>query len=366
MAENENGQEKTEQPSPKRREEAIEKGNVAKSSELNSVAVLIATLIVFRYLGGFIGEELNEFMNYIYTESSMMQLNETSFAALSQFTITAMFTIMAPVLLIVLLFAVASNVGQVGFIVATKALKPNFKKLNPFSGLKRLFSMRSIVELVKGLLKIAIIGIIGYLVVMSHYEEYLVLPHQSVMHIAGFMGDVMYDLTFKIAIALLVMAIGDFAYQKYDHEKNLKMTKQEVKEENKQAEGDPQVKGRIRTLQREMARRRMMADIPEATVVVTNPTHYAVALKYDPAAKADAPKVIAKGKNLIAQKIKEIAAEHGVPVVENKPLARSLFSATEVGDEIPGALYQAVAEVLSQVFQADRNRYDSIRRKLNG
>jgi len=222
------------------------------------------------------------------------------------------------------------------------------------------------VELVKGILKIFLIGFIGYLVVIKHYATYIVLPHHTVSEIMGFLGELLYEITYKVALTLFVLAIGDYAYQRYEHLKKLKMTKQEVKDESKQSEGDPLVKGKIRQAQQALARNRMMADVPDATVVVTNPTHYAIALKYNPAIKEDAPKVLAKGKNIIAQKIKEIAAKNDVPIIENRPLARSLFAACEVGSEIPGELFQAVAEVLSKVYQADQNRYKQIKGSLNG
>lgn len=366
MAENENGQEKSEQPSPKRREEAQEKGNVAKSQELNSVAVIIAMLLIFKLMSGVFGETMTTFMSDIYQQSSLIDLSTQTMPVLLSKTLAAFAKIMGPVLLGVLLFAVASNVGQIGFIFANKALIPDFKKISPKSGLKRMFSSRSLVELAKGIFKLAVIGIIGYMIVVKYYDGYLLLPHRSILEIASFTSGAIYDLTFKIALALLIMAVADFAYQRYEHEKQLKMTKQEVKDENKQSEGDPKIKGAIRQKQRDMVRRRMMNDVPKATVVITNPTHYAVALKYEPANKSEAPKVVAKGKNLIALKIKEIAGKHAVPIIENKPLARSLYSSCEIGGEIPMALYQAVAEVLSQVYKNNQGKYNTIRNSLNG
>ncbi len=210
--------------------------------------------------------------------------------------------------------------------------------------------------MLKGIVKIVILALIGYWVIMKYQDAYLLLPNRSVSEILAFLGTVLMDLTIKVGIALLIMAVADYAYQRYEHIKGLKMTKQEVKDETKQYEGDPQMKGRIRGKQMELARQRMMQDIPEATVVVTNPTHIAVALKYEPETNADAPKVIAMGKNKLAQRIKEIAREHDIPVIEDKLLARSLFKACEIGDEIPMALYQAVAEILTQVYQANKSK----------
>ncbi|KAA3617608.1 MAG: flagellar biosynthesis protein FlhB [Calditrichaeota bacterium] len=366
MAENENGQEKTEQPSGKRLEEATEKGDVAKSTELNSVAVIVAVLLIFKNYSGFMGENLQGYMGYMYQHSSLLTITSITISDVMFLTLSAFAGVVGPVLIGVLLLAVISNVGQVGFIFAGKALIPDFKKLSPQSGIKRMFSSRSLVEMLKGILKLAIIGTIGYTVVSSYFDEFLVLAHKSVLQISALTAEVIFELTFKVALALLVMAIADFAYQKYEHTKKLKMTKTEVKDETKQSEGDPKVKGKIKSKQQEIVRQRMMSDVPNATVVVTNPTHFAVALKYDPMDKSDAPKIVAKGKNLIAQKIKEIAAKNNVPVIENKPLARSLFSACEVGSEIPMALYQAVAEVLSQVFKNNQGKYNDIRGSLNG
>jgi len=306
MAENKDGQEKTEAASSKRKEEATEKGDVAKSSELNTVAVLSGALIILNTMAGSFIDTIQGYMGYVYSESSLQGLNNATIAGVMQLLLITFAKVLGPLLATVMFFAIVSNVGQVGFIIATKALIPDFKKLSPVSGIKRMFSPRSLVELVKGVLKIAIIGSIGYIVITDHLEELLLLSHLGIDGILGTAGAAIYDLTYKVLIALFVMAVADFAYQKYEHEKKLKMTKNEKKDETKQTDGDPKVKGQIKSKQREMAMNRMMGDVPDATVVVTNPTHYAVALKYNPLEKADAPKIVAKGKNLIAQKIKEI------------------------------------------------------------
>ncbi len=365
MAENENGQEKTEQPSAKRLEDAVEKGDVAKSQELNSVAVIIAVLLVFKNYSGFMSDSLQGFMGYFYQQSSLLTLNNATMPEIMALALQAFASVVGPVLLGVLLFAFISNVGQVGFIFANKALIPDFKKLSPQSGIKRMFSSRSLVEMLKGILKISIIATIGYSVVSNYFDDFLVLSHLTIMQITTLMAEVIFELTLKVVLALLVMAVADYSYQKYEYIKKLKMTKTEVKDETKQSEGDPKLKGKIKSKQQEIAMQRMMTDVPTATVVVTNPTHFAVALKYDPADKSDAPRVVAKGKNLIAKRIKEIAMENDVPVIENKPLARSLFSACEIGSDIPMALYQAVAEVLSQVFKNNKGKYNEIKGSLN-
>ncbi len=366
MAENENGQEKTEQPSAKRLEESIEKGDVPKSQELNSVAVIIAVLLVFKYYSGFMGKNLQEMMGYFYQNSSLITVNATTVPQIMELALTAFAGVVGPVMLGIILFAVISNVGQIGFIFASKALIPDFKKVSPMAGFKKMFSTRSLVELAKGILKIIIIASIGYFVVSSHFDDFLILSHRSILQISELLSDVILEMTFKVVIALFVMAVADFAYQKYEHLQKLKMTKDEAKDETKQSEGDPKLKGKIKAKQQEIARQRMMTDVPTATVVVTNPTHFAVALKYDPLDKSDAPKIVAKGKNLIAQKIKEIASQHDVPIIENKPLARSLFASCEIGSEIPMALYQTVAEILSEVFRSNQKKYNDIRGSING
>ena len=358
-------EDKTEQPTGHRLEEAKDKGNVAKSRELNSVAVLIAGMIGLKATSGFFSKTINRFFVTTYKESSFMEITVQTFPGQVLDFMQFLAMLLLPVFVLIVLASLAANIGQVGFIFAKKALTPDFKKINPLSGLKRMFSARSLVEMLKGILKIAVLALIGYWVIAKYESAYLLLPNRSVSEIIGFLGTVLLDLTVKVGIALLVMAIADFAYQKYEHIKNLKMTKQEVKDENKQYEGDPMVKGRIRSKQQEMARQRMMQEIPEATVVVTNPTHIAVALKYEPETNVDAPKVIAMGKDKLAQRIKQIARDNDVPVIEDKPLARSLFDACEVGDEIPMELYQAVAEILTQVYQANKKKVPLLG-ELNG
>ncbi len=346
-------QDKTEQPTAKRREDAKDKGQVAKSQELNAVAVLISAILAFKASSSFFGHVLNNFMITTYHESSNMQLTVQSLPGQMIGFMKVFAALVLPVMGFILIAAVVSNVAQIKFIIAKKAINPDFKKINPLSGLKNMFSSRSLVELVKGILKILILAVISYYVLNKYRYEFLILPHRTVGEIVSFLGQVIYDLSFKVILALLVMAFADFGYQRYKHEKSLKMSKEEVKEETKQYEGDPHVKSKIRSKQKEVAFRRMMQEVPEATVVVTNPTHLAIALKYEPTSNMDAPKVVAKGKLKVAERIKRIAHDNGVPVVENKPLARSLYEICEIGMEIPVEFYQAVAEILSQIYQND-------------
>jgi len=353
MAENP-AQDKTEQATPRKREQAIEEGQVPKSNELNSAIVLLSILIAFGVMSTNFTNTINYFVIYTYQKSSFIDISIQSFPWQVAFAAKILFLILAPVLTTVLIAGVGANVGQFGFIFSKKALKPNFKKINPLSGIKRMFSLRSLVELVKGILKIVIITFIAYSVVNKYQDEYLFLATKSISEIVGFAVSVIFEMGIKIGIALIFMAVADFAYQKWEHEKSLKMTKQEVRDETKQQEGDPKIKSKIRSKQYEMAATRMMSAIPEASVVVTNPTFIAIALKYNPEISSDAPKVIAKGKRKVAEKIKKIAMENDVPIIENKPLARSLFDACEVGNEIPFDYYQAVAEILAELMKSKK------------
>jgi flagellar biosynthetic protein FlhB len=240
-------------------------------------------------------------------------------------------------------------VSQNGFLLTSETLTPKLSKLNPFSGLKRLFSLKSLTELVKSIIKILIVGTVSYLVVRKEMDAFPGLINLGVADILIFISKIAFKTMLYTSLVMILMAIADVAYQRWQHEKDLRMTKQEVKDESKQRDGDPAVKARIRAVQRDMARKRMMAAVPEATVVITNPTHLAIALKFDK--DLPAPIVLAKGAGHMAAKIRAIANENDVPVVEQKPLARSMFKLVEVGDYIPAELYRAVAEVLAYVYR---------------
>jgi flagellar biosynthetic protein FlhB len=234
--------------------------------------------------------------------------------------------------------------------MSTEAIAPKLNKLSPISGMKRLVSIKALVELAKSIIKLLFIGTIAYLLVKSDMEAFPVLIHQEVGQILVFIARVSLKISFFVCLALVVLAVLDFLYQRWQHEKDLKMTKQEVKDEQKQTFGDPKVKSRIRSMQMEMARRRMMEAVPEADVVITNPTHLAIAIKFD-AEEMIAPQVLAKGAGHVAQRIKEIASENQIPLVEDKPLAQALYKMVELGDYIPAELYRAVAEVLAYVYR---------------
>ena len=345
--------EKTEEPTQRKKEESRKKGQVAKSAELSSVFVILAAFVALKTSGSYMYGKLAGYMRYIFGELNVrgdFSIESIQWVILNA-GIVFLETVM-PVLMAVLVVSVTVSFLQVGFNFAPELIMPQFSRLNPISGFGRIFSKRSVVELLKSLLKITIVG---YFIYRYLREETIRIPALMMSELeASFavLAAIIYDLAFQIAMVILVLAILDYGYQWWEHMQNLKMSKQEVKEEMKQTEGNPQIKGKIREKQRAMAMRRMMSEVPKADVVITNPTHFAVAIKYE--AGMEAPAVIAKGSDFIAQRIREIAKENDVTIVENKPLAQALFKNAEIGDLIPPDLYKAVAEVLAYVYRLKR------------
>ena len=345
------GQERSEKATPKRREQAREKGQVAQSKEVSSVVILIAALGLFYFSGSWILLNLGNILSGVYQSLGTFRLDTVADASAFSIKIFQnIFRMLAPLFVLLIVAGIAANVLQFGFGIFPKKLVPKFTQINPASGVKRIFSLKSLVELVKSVFKITVIGWIAYGVISGHLTEFPALVDLEVGQILVFIGQVAFKITLYVCLATLLMAALDFIYQRWQFEENLKMTKQEVKDEHKQAEGDPKVKGRIRSLQREVAMRRMMESVPEADVVITNPTHLAIALQFD-SENMIAPKVIAKGADHVAERIRNIAGEHDVPLVENKPLAQALYRMVEIGDYIPAELYRAVAEVLAYVYR---------------
>ena len=294
---------------------------------------------------------LSEFMGLIFKNIGSFRVHDiTTASTLSIMVLKNVLSIILPFMLAIVTAGIVSNIMQFGFLFSPEAFSPKLSKFNPISGIKKLFSLRSFIELVKSLIKITFVGGIAYLTIKTELKTIPTLMQMDVKDIISFIGITSFKICLYVSMALIILAVLDFAYQKYEHIKNLKMTKQEVKDENKQTEGDPQIKARIRSIQIEMSRRRMMESVPEADVVITNPTHLAIALKFD-SEKMIAPKIVAKGAGKIAERIREIADENYVPIVENKLLAQTLFKITEIGDYIPAELYQAVAEVLAYVYR---------------
>ncbi|MFQ5692170.1 MAG: flagellar biosynthesis protein FlhB [Nitrospinota bacterium] len=343
-------QEKTEPASPKRREEARESGKVAKSQEVGSVVILMGALLVFYFSANFMLTGAGDLMSRFFRGLARVELDRSSLLSLLYAALWQMSYILGPFFLATVVFALVANVAQVGLLLAPKALKPNFSAVSPRTGIKKLFSSQGLVELVKSLLKIGIVGWVAWWTFQEEFPKTLPLIHQTPRQILAFWGSVAFKIFLRASLVWIFLALLDFAYRKWKMEKDMRMTKQEVKDELKQREGDPQVKARVRGIQREQARRRMMTAVPEADVVVTNPTHLAVALAYKPGAM-DAPKVVAKGADLIAEQIRVVAREHDVPVIRNRKLARDLYESVDVDQYVPVELYQAVAEVLAFVYR---------------
>lgn len=349
--------EKTEEPTAKRKADARKKGQVGRSQEVNAAFVLLVGFLILRLLGGNAIAEIMNYSTYIFGNLNA-DINEESIMQMFIGMIILLAKTSMPLMAFIMIIGLAMNIAQVGFMFTTEQLQFNPGKLSPISGFKRMFSKRSLVELVKSLIKIVIIG---YFVFSYLSDEIFQIPKLIYMDLmAGLnkMSDSIFTLAFKIIGVFMIMAAMDYAYQKWQNNQDLKMSKQEVKEEFKQQEGDPKIKGKIRQKQRQMAMARMMQEVPKADVIVTNPTHFAVALKYE--SGMSAPIVVAKGQDLVAQKIKELARESRIPIVENKPLARAIYAAVEVGGAIPQELYKAVAEVLAYVYRLknkNRNKY---------
>ncbi len=347
-------EEKTEQPTPKRLSEARERGSVAKSIELNSTVLLMASASYLYFAGPALTHNLTGLMRSWFMQAAVVRESGIDLLGIYVSSLHFMARAIGPFLLFVTVLGIAVNVAQIGFLLTTKPLELDLGKLSPLKGIGNLVSLRGLVEAVKGILKIVVVGIISYMVIKGDFNTILGSGDLSVGQMAVFTGKEMYKVVMILCLVLFVVAILDYLYQRWNHTRSLRMTKQEIKEERKQMEGDPMVKARIRSLQREMARRRMMDEVPKATVVVTNPTFIAIALRYE--ADMNAPKVVAKGKRAIAERIRESARAHGIPIVEDKPLARAMYDMVEPGDEVPQEFFAAVAEVLAYVYRLQKKQ----------
>lgn len=346
-------QEKTEEATPRRREDARKKGTVARSVEIPSAAVLLAALGTFVFAGPWMVGHLVALTRDSLRLAADFSLTDGAVRPLLADAMGRTALILAPLLGAVALFGVAANIGQFGFLITGKPLQPDWSRLDPVKGMGRLLSLRSLVELLKSLLKMAAVAAVSFLVIRSEIDAIPSLAGVPAGTLLAVTGSLAMKVCFYAALALLLIAAMDYAFQKWRHEKDLRMTRQEVKEEHRQQEGDPQIRARIRSTQAEMARRRMMAAVPRADVVVTNPTRLAVALAYDPA-RMSAPRVTAKGAGHVARRIREIARENRVPLVEQRPLARILYRTVPVDGAIPPDLYRAVAEILAYVYRLRR------------
>jgi len=353
MAEQNKDQEKTERATPKKREEARKKGQVAKSREIASVAVLLGCLVFFWFGSLGMVEKMMALARWLITQSAQFNVDCNNIQGLSIGLAYKVSALLSPLFLTAFSVALLANYLQVGFVLSSESVQPKLSKIDPIKGFQKLFSIKSLVEMVKNIFKISIVCFIVYVIIRGEIENFILLMDQSVWGILIYIARVAFKIILMVCLALIILAVLDYIYQKWEFEKNLKMTKQEVKDESKQTEGDPFVKARIRRLQRDMARKRMMANVPKADVVITNPTHLAVALRYDQAGMF-APKVVAKGAGFIAENIKDIARKNNVLIVDNKPLARVLYKSVDVDEMIPANLYKAVAEVLAFVYSRKR------------
>ncbi len=349
------GGEKTEQPTAKKLNDARKRGQVAKSKEIASALGLFSFFIVLKLYVGSIGSNFIMGFHAVYNQIPDVIKNyngdipAAAIITLVRSMMQQLGLIVIPVLLVGYGVAFVSDLVQVKWRPTTQPLRPKPNKLSPMNGIKRIFSVNSLIELLKSLIKLAVIGYVVYSYLKDRVGQIFLLYDIALNQAIGLIGEVVIDMGIRIAAVYMVVAYADYRYQKWKFRDDMKMTKQEVKDEYKNMEGDPQIKGKQKQRMREASMRRMMQQLPEADVVITNPTHYAVAIKYDPD-KYDAPYVIAKGEDFLAQKIKDVAKENHIEIVENKPLARMLYANVEIGGLVPPELYQAVAEVLAFVY----------------
>ena len=345
---------KTEDPTSKRKSDAKKKGQVGRSREMGAAFVLIAGFAVMKVLGFSVYKEISDFSRYIFSHP-MQDINEESIMQMFIAIVTVLAKTALPIMGVIMIVGLAVSIAQVGIIFSTEPISFKPDRLNPITGFGRIFSKKALVELLKSVMKIIVIG---FFIVRFLKDEIMQMPkliYLDLLTALTHIGEIILDLAFQVCIVILIIAILDLGYQKWQTFQDMKMSKQEVKDEFKQMEGDPQIKNKRRQKQRQMAMSRMMKEVPQADVVITNPTHFAVALKYS--AGMQAPMVIAKGQDFVAQKIKDIARESGVTIVENRSLARTLYASVDIGGFVPQELYKSVAEVLAYVYKLKNRRY---------
>lgn len=350
MAESESGQERTEEPTGKRLQESRDKGQVARSRELNTLAVVMVAAVGLLTLGPAMVQKLMNIMSFNFSIEREALYSNDSMGLHLFASVGEGLEVLGPLFFLLLVASIVGPVLLGGWLFSIKSLAPKFERMNPLAGLKRMFSLKALVELLKALGKFLVVLGAALLVLHLRTEDLLSMGQESLQSAIVHCAWVLASSLIILSASLILIAAVDVPFQLWDHKQKLRMTKQEVKDEFKDSEGKPEVKGRIRQLQREMAERRMMDKVPQADVVITNPTHFAVALKYDPLATG-APVLLAKGADLVAQRIREVASENQIVVLESAPLARAVFYSTELDREIPAGLYLAVAQVLAYVFQ---------------
>lgn len=352
----EQGGDKTEDPTPHRLREAREKGQIAKSREITVAFVLLLSYFLFKYLGGFMWGNLTEAARVIFNYIPEARNFNVAFAGyILLIALRALALTVLPIFGIAFISTLIAEALQTGFVFSADPLSPKIDKLNPLQGFKKMFGLQGIVELFKSLIKIGIIFYISWNVAKEELPSIILLIEAQPWDAIVLGGSIAYKIAIRVGMFYIAVAILDYMYRRWEYMKNLKMSKQEVKEEYKRLEGDPMVKQRMRDLQRQVSQQRMMSAVPQADVVVTNPTHIAVALKYN-TKTMKAPLLLAKGERKIAEQIRRIAEEHEISIVENEPLARSIYRTTRVNREVPRDLYQAVAEVLAYIYKIKRDR----------
>lgn len=343
-------EEKTEEATPKKKSEARKKGQIARSKDVGLAITMVTCTLVILLLSGMIVGNLKDTMVYFLQSGMLQDINEMSIKSIVLTILMKAALCILPVVVPIMIAGIVASLMQTGFLLTGESLKPKFSKLNPISGFKNMFSKKSFVDLLKNLAVVTIIGFIGFLYVRDNYDKILQISNTYLPSLGGQVQDLVVGIFFQVSVVLVIIAAADYFVQFRFHQKDLRMTKQEIKEEYKQMEGDPQIKSKIKQKQREMATRRMMASVADATVVITNPTHFSIALKYEEG-NNEAPKVVAKGADLVALKIKEVAKKNDVPIIENKPLARMIYEQVDIDREIPQEMYQAVAEILAMVYK---------------
>lgn len=346
---------KTEEPTPKKKKDARKQGNIAKSAEVNKAMTFIAILVVIYMMSGSIISELQGFIVNILSGDFSMTMNDNTIKILMFKVMMSFMKIVLPISLIIMVFGILGSLIQTGLFFSMESLKPKFSKLNPLTGLKNMFSMKAIVNLIKSMVVICIMIYLGYSFMSKNFEGIIKSGDIYLPYLFNIVLDLIKSILTSITLAVAVVAALDYGYEKFSHKKGLKMTKQEVKEEYKQMEGDPHIKGKIKQKQRQMANQRMMQAVPSSTVIVTNPTHISIAIRYEQG-KDTTPIVVAKGADEVAFRIREIAKSHDIPIIENVPLARLIYKEVDIDQEIPEEMYKAVAEVLVAVYKI-KNKY---------
>ena len=347
--------EKTEDPSQHRIDEARKKGDVASSKELNSVLILTGSFTALIFSTIYIFELLSHYMEWLYTLDITRVYTETIAKQILEKTFVVLGKSILPVFATSAILGVVSQMGQIGILYSPEVLTLKFDRLNPLNGFKKIFSKKALVEVVKGIFKFTIVLGITYFIISENMQTFVGFLHAESAEALNFGKLFAMKLALSILMGLGVVALGDFAWERYAYKEKLRMTKQQVKQEHKEQEGSPEIKQKIRQIQREMANKRVIADVPQADVIITNPTHISIMVKYDGETMV-APEIIGKGQDNLAMKIREIAKEHDIPIVENVPLARALYKTVKVGEGVPRTLYKAVAEILAFVYKMKKNK----------